>query len=289
MTSDGTILWRALLQQATEALQDAHEARWLCEEVFGERGPPFQLALSTAVTERVVSRFDALLARRIAGEPLQYVLGSWSFRTLELMVDQRVLIPRPETEVVTGVALDRARSFAAPVRVIDLGTGSGAIALSLAAEMPVGSIEVWATDVSADALDVARANLAGVGRKGSVVRFACGSWFDALPNDMAGCVHVVVANPPYISPDDSELETSVRQWEPAIALFADNDGLAAYQHIVGEAWHWLIDDGWLVLEIGYKQASAVGDLCRASGLRDVLVTKDLAGRDRVIQARRPNR
>ncbi len=285
MPDDGTVTWRELLAQATDTLGDANEARWLCEEVYGERGAAFHAALGQAATGRMVVRFDALLARRQAGEPLQYVLGSWSFRTIELMVDPRVLIPRPETEVVVGVALDLARALPDPIRAVDLGTGSGAIALALAAELPIGSVEVWGTDLSENALDVARANLAGLGRRGSAVRFVQGSWFDALPAELVGAVHLIVANPPYIAPDDPELDESVRSWEPHLALFADNDGLAAYETIIADAPRWLAEGGWLVLEIGHRQAAAVSALCLAAGMIDVATRRDLAGLDRVVEAR----
>jgi release factor glutamine methyltransferase len=289
MTDDGTVTWRELLAVATKQLSDANEARWLCEEVCGDRGAAFQATLDSSATQRAVARFDALLARRLTGEPLQYVLGSWAFRTIELMVDARVLIPRPETEVVVGAAIDLARQVDGIARVVDLGTGSGAIALSMAAELPLGSVEVWGTDVSHDALDVARANLAGIGRRGTAVRLVHGSWFGALPNELQGTVHVVVSNPPYIAADDSDVASSVTEWEPHVALFADNDGLAAYETIINEAFDWLTDDGWLVLEIGYRQAAPVGRFCTSVGFVDVEVRQDLAGLDRVVVARRSAR
>ena len=285
MPDDDTVTWRDLLAQATDTLGDANEARWLCEEVYGERGAAFQAALGQAATERMVVRFDALLARRLAGEPLQYVLGSWAFRTIELMVDPRVLIPRPETEVVAGIALDLARVMPDPIRAVDLGTGSGAIALALVAELPIGSAEVWGTDLSEDALDVARANLAGLGRRGSAVRFVQGSWFDALPVELAGTVHLIVANPPYIAADDPELDEAVRSWEPRLALFADNHGLAAYETIIADAPRWLAQGGWLVLEIGHRQAAFVSALCVGAGMLDVAIHRDLAGLERVVVAR----
>jgi release factor glutamine methyltransferase len=289
MTNDGTVTWRELLALATDHLGDPNESRWLCEEVCGDRGAAFQAALDTAATQRAVARFDALIARRLTGEPLQYVLGSWSFRTLELMVDERVLIPRPETEVVAGIALDVARRVDGIVRVVDLGTGSGAIALSMAAELPIGSVEVWGTDLSHDAIDVARANLAGIGRRGAAVRLVQGSWFGALPNQLRGTVHVVVSNPPYIATDDPDLSSSVTDWEPHLAIFADNDGLAAYATIIDEAFAWLANDGWLVLEIGYRQAAAVTALCALAGFVEAETHQDLAGLDRIVLARRPPR
>jgi release factor glutamine methyltransferase len=289
MTNDGTVTWRELLTLATDQLGDANEARWLCEEVSGDRGAAFQAALGMAVTQRGMARFDALLARRVMGEPLQYVLGSWSFRTLELMVDGRVLIPRAETEVVAGVAIDLARNVDGVARVVDLGTGSGAIALSMAAELPIGSVEVWGTDLSHDALDVARANLAGLGRRGSAVQLVQGSWFEALPSELHGTVNVVVSNPPYIAAGDPDLASSVTEWEPHLALFATNDGLAAYDTIINDALAWLTSDGWLVLEIGYRQAAAVTERCTSVGFVDVATRQDLAGLDRVVLARRPPR
>src|SRR5438105_5970876 len=142
-----------------------------------------------------------MVARRAAGEPLQYVLGRWAFRTLDLMVDRRVLIPRPETEQVVEVALAEARRLHARIAA-DLGTGSGAIALSLAAELP--GVDVWATDVSADALAVARANLAGIGTFAAArVRIQEGDWFGALPPELRGRLDIVVSNPPYIGDDES--------------------------------------------------------------------------------------
>ena len=139
------------------------------------------------------------VARREAGEPLQYVVGSWGFRRLDLAVDRRALIPRPETEVTAEVAIDAARRIAEPI-VVDLGTGSGAIGLSVAWECR--HAHVWATDRSSEALEVARANLAGLGRAGARVRLAAGDWFGALPDDLVGRVDVAVSNPPYVRLDD---------------------------------------------------------------------------------------
>ena len=154
-------------------------ARWLCEVASG--ADRLDDVLDEPATERMVAHLDAMLARHAAGEPLAYVLGRWGFRHLDLAVDRRVLIPRPETEVVAGVAIELAAALARPITVADLGTGSGAIGLALADELPVEGVTVWLTDESPDALDVARANLAGIGRRAANVRVAEGSWFDALP------------------------------------------------------------------------------------------------------------
>lgn len=224
-----------------------------------------------------------MVERRAAGEPLQYVLAAWGFRTLDLFVDRRVLIPRPETETVVEVALAALSRLGgkAPVAV-DLGTGSGAIALSLAAEAP--AVTVWATDASPDALDVARANLAGLpGRAARRVTMVQGNWYEALPDDLAGRVDLIVSNPPYVATGD-ELPPEVADWEPPCALFAGPDGLAALRQVIAGAPEWLGRPGALVAEIAPHQAQAVGALARAAGACEVEVRPDLAGRPRALEA-----
>ncbi len=241
--------------------------------------------LDERATIRMVAHLDAMLARREAGEPLAYVLGRGGFRHLDLFVDRRVLIPRPETEVVAGVALELARRRSPPIVVADLGTGSGAIGLALANELPVVGVEVWLTDDDADALDVARANLAGIGRGAANVRIGAGRWFDALPEDVF--LDVVVVNPPYVADGSPEVEESVLRWEPHHALFGGPDGLDAIRELVAAAPSRLRPGGWLVLEIGADQGAAVADLLSATGYADVQIRQDLAGRDRVALARGP--
>ena len=280
--------WRRLWVEATEALggtpEAAVEARWMCEVASGRDGADWVLGLDDVATTRPVVRLDDMVARRRVGEPLQYVLGSWAFRHLDLMIDRRVLIPRPETELVVEAALDAARSMPPPIVVVDLGTGSGAIALALADELPLSGVTIWATDASHGALDVARANLAGLGRAGANVRLAAGDWFDALPEALLGAVDVLVANPPYV-PEGAAAE-SVARWEPPHAVFAGPDGLDAIRLIVAGAPSWLRPGGALVLEIGADQGERVTALARAAGLEGVEVRRDLAGHDRILVARR---
>lgn len=289
--SDQTLTWRRLWAETAELLADRPAARWLCEVACALDGDEFVAALDEPATERMVAHLDAMVARYRAGEPLQYVLGRWSFRRLDLYVDRRVLIPRPETELVAEAAIELARArldeVGDPVRVVDLGTGSGAIGLSLAAELPLGRAEVWLTDVSEAALDVARANLAGLGRHGAGVRLAAGSWFAALPDQLRGRLDVVVSNPPYLADGDPEVADEVVEWEPAAALFAGPDGLDAVRAILAEASTWLAPGGWLVLEIGHRQGARVRELVTAAGFASVEVRSDLAGRDRIAVARRP--
>lgn len=281
----GTITWRAVLAEAAAALGSADEARWIARTASGRDLTEWTLGLDEPVTERAIARHDAMVARRRTGEPLQYVLGTWPFRYLELMVDRRVLIPRPETEEVVTVALELAVALPTPRVAVDLGTGSGAIALSLVHELPLGSTTVWATDVSPDALDVARANLAGLGRRAAHVRVAQGSWFDALPDELRGTCDLVIANPPYVAEGD-EVDAHVAAWEPAGALWAGADGLDAVRAICAAAPGWLRPGGWLVLEIGAGQGPAVTDLLLGAGLVDASIRSDAGGRDRVALGRR---
>jgi hypothetical protein len=192
--ADGTLSWNDLVREATARLSSAldgdrsQEARWLVERVSDFSAPELRLHGDELVSTRSVAFFDALVTRRAAGEPLQYVLGRWSFRTLELHVTPAVLIPRPETEHVVEYAI-RAATEAyvngrAPV-VVDLGTGSGAIALSIAVECPAS--QVWASDVSPAALAVARANLAGLGRAANRVTLVEGSWLTFGAISMCSC------------------------------------------------------------------------------------------------------
>ena len=159
--------------------------------------------------------------------------------------------------------------------------------MACAAELPLAGTTVWATDASADAIDVARANLAGRGRRGANVRLALGDWFEALPAELRGAVDVVVSNPPYIADDDPDVDGSVREWEPARALFAGVEGLDAIRRIVGEAREWLRPGGWLVLEIGHRQGDVTAALMRSAGWCEVEVRHDLAGRHRFVLGRNP--
>ena len=285
-TSDA-VTWRTLLNETIEVLGERPQARWICETACGLDGDEFLAELDEPATERMVAQLDAMVARYRAGEPLAYVMGHWSFRTIELMVDRRVLIPRPETEMVAGRALELARGVADQRRVVDLGTGSGAIGLSLAAELPIMGTEVWLTDYSTDAVDVARANAIGLGRAAANVRVVHGSWFDALPVDVRGEIDVVVSNPPYIADGDPEVAESVLEYEPHTALFAGDDGLDDVRTIARDARDWLRSGGWLVMEIGYQQGEAVKALLERFGYADVAIANDLTGRPRIAEGRNP--
>ena len=284
--ADGHITWRGLLSDLSAVLGERNAARWMCETASGCDGDEFRSVMDELVPERAGRQVESMTRRFLAGEPLQYVLGRWAFRRLDLMVDRRVLIPRPETETIVDHVLAHLRTLGRPSVVVDLGTGSGAIGLSILDELPPGAATVWMTDESADALDVARANAAGLGRAAMGARFARGNWWSALDDSLRGAVDAVVSNPPYVAVGDPELEESVRAWEPESALLAGNDGLDDLRAIIHGAPQWLAPGGLLIVETGHTQGGDVRALASSAGLVDASVQKDPAGRDRFVTARR---
>lgn len=280
---DDGVRWGDLLVATTRTIGDRTHARWVCEVASG--ADRIDDVLDEPATDRMVAQLDSMLTRHAAGEPLAYVLGRWGFRHLDLAVDGRVLIPRPETELTAGIAIELANWMPRPLSVVDLGTGSGAIGLALATELPLRGVEVWLTDISEDALDVARANLAGVGGAMANAHVVCGEWFAALPDDLV--VDVAVANPPYVAEGSPDLDDTVRRWEPAIALYGGDDGLGHLRTLIDDGPNWVRAGGWLVLEIAHDQGAVVADSLRARGFEHVEVRQDLTGRDRVAIGRSP--
>jgi release factor glutamine methyltransferase len=227
------------------------------------------------LAEREAAELDELAARRARREPLAYVLGEWGFRRLVLAVDPRVLVPRPETEIVVERCLARLAGAEAPT-VLDVGTGSGAIALALADEHR--GAQVTGLDASGGALDVARGNAE---RAGLAVELVQGDLFAGLP---PGPWDLVVSNPPYVRPEDVEwLTPEVREWEPRTALVADG----ATEAIARGALAVLRPDGALVLEVADGTASSVAALLESLGYDQVVVTPDLTGRERVVEGVKP--
>lgn len=298
-----TVRWSELLAEAVARFECAGietaplDARRVVEEITGVPVSGLHRVLEDCVTTRAMARFDELVARREQGEPLQYVLGRWGFRTLDLMVDQRVLIPRPETETVAGLAIDAVndlreqqspksrgtgRAAERPVVVADLGTGSGAIALSVAVECR--GCRVYATDVSEQALSVARANLAGIGAAATAVSLHRGHWFGALPDHLQGTLDVVVSNPPYVAESEG-LPAVITDWEPATALWAGSQGFADLRAIVDQAPRWLAPHGVIVLEMSPPQTSTVQQWCTDLGWQ-ATIHSDLNDRPRAVVARR---
>jgi release factor glutamine methyltransferase len=223
------------------------------------------------LTEAELDAFEPLVARREGREPLAYVLGEWGFRRLTLSVDPRVLVPRPETEVVVERCLARIQGLDAP-RVLDVGTGSGAIALAIADEH--AGARVTGIDVSEDALAVARENAE---RSGLGVLFVAHDLFAGLP---PGPWDLVVSNPPYVRPAELEtLQHEVREWEPRVALVADGA-----TEMIAEAAHAVLSPGGaLVLEVADGDAPRVAGLLHDLGYAEVTTTEDLSGRARVVE------
>jgi release factor glutamine methyltransferase len=223
-------------------------------------------------------RFLSLIDRRAAGEPVAYILGRKDFWTLELAVSPAVLVPRPETELLVERALTLHPGDAA--RIADLGTGSGAIALALASARP--RWQVIATDISAAALAVARANAAALGLER--VQMIQGDWLSCLPGRT---FHLLLSNPPYVAAEDPALRAPELMREPRLALVAAEDGLAALRAIIGAAPPHLEPGGWLLLEHGATQAAAVAGALVARGFAQVRSHRDLAGRERMTEGQWP--
>lgn len=283
------VSWREMLASTTQQVDNAQEARWLCEHASGMDAAEFSAEQDQLVTVACAKSLQAMVQDRLSGMPLQYVMKRWAFRHLDIMVDKRVLIPRPETEQVVQVALDiaRTRSSKTPLQVVDLGTGSGVIGLSMAFELGVDAAHVWLTDASVDALNVARANMIGIGRAAANVRISQGSWWNALPQDLAGMIDIAICNPPYIAHASNEVAPDVHMYEPHSALYAHDNGLADLRTVIEGASLWLKQSGWLVLEIGYQQGADVLAMMKSSGFVDAEIKQDLSGRDRIAVGQLP--
>ena len=228
------------------------------------------------LTSEEAQHLDALVARRLQGEPIAYIVGRREFFGLEFQVGPAVLIPRPDTELIVELALERLPQQ--HPRLLDMGTGSGAIAVAVAVTRPDAA--VTALDVSPDALAIAQANAAA---NGASVRFLQGSWFDAL--DAAATFDVIASNPPYIAAGDDHLAQGDLRFEPVGALTDHADGLAAVRIIVAGSGRHLAPGGWLLLEHGYDQAAAVRALLLDAGFAEVQSWKDLGHIERVSGGR----
>jgi release factor glutamine methyltransferase len=270
------------LAQARERLQSASESPRLDAELLLARALDVSRSYLVAHPEDTLdpaagARFNSAIDRRAGGEPMAYITGEREFWSLSLMVSPATLVPRPETEILVERALMLlGRKVVA--RILDLGTGSGAIALAIARERPL--CELVATDASEDALAIARQNARQLDIPN--VSFVCGDWIDPVAGQQ---FDLVVANPPYVRSDDPALERL--QHEPLSALAAGNDGLDAIRRIAGEAGDILADGGRLLMEHGSDQRDSVAGLLRQHGWSDIDCVNDYAGLPRVtIAARR---
>jgi release factor glutamine methyltransferase len=231
------------------------------------------------LSDELFLSYTELLERRRRGEPIQYITGETEFYGLPFRVTPEVLIPRPETEHLVEKVIELATRFQQP-RIVDVGTGSGAIAVALAQKLPQASIT--AIDLSRSALAIARENAK---RNGVDLRFLDG---DLLAPVAGECFEIVVSNPPYVpSGDRATLSVEVREYEPALALFAGDDGLDVYRRLIPAAFVALTPGGFVALEIGYGQSKAITELLSRAGFEQIEFVPDLQGIPRVACARRP--
>jgi release factor glutamine methyltransferase len=258
------------------------EAQLLLAHVLGCSRVELYTGFDKPLAEAELARYRELIRRRLAGEPVAYLLGEAEFWSLTLAVDPSVLVPRPDSETVVEVALATRADRAAPCAVLDLCTGSGAIALALAKELPAA--EVVATDLSEAAAAIARGNAARH-QLAERVTVRVGDLWAAVDADRR--FDLITANPPYIATAVIDTLSAEVRREPRLALDGGADGLACYRRILGEARHHLVSGGALVLEHGYDQADAVGALVRDAGFTDVTLVRDLGKNPRVTWGRAP--
>lgn len=278
----------SLLQWATRYLADQgfDEPRLHVELLLARVLLCSRLQLYTNFDRRMtgeeLARFKALLKRRLAHEPLQYILGETEFMGIRLAVDRRVLIPRPETELLVEKALEAMKSMDKPdVHVLDIGTGSGNIAIALATFEP--RARVAAIDVSDEALQVAETNAHNNGIE--TIEFCRASVFQEFLPERT--FDVIVSNPPYISRREfSLLQPEIREYEPRVATTDDADGLTVIRRVADVAARRLHNDGFLFLEIAYNQSADATEIAERAGLHDVRVATDFAGHPRIVSARK---
>ena len=266
---------RELLAAATQLPADtAGDASLLLAHILGKDRSWLYAWPEYRLNREQLAHYQTLLRRRLLGEPLAYLTGHKEFWSLQLRVSPDTLIPRPETELLVETALALPVE-ATPAQVLDLGTGSGAIALALASERP--RWQLTATDISKNALDLAAQNALRHGIHN--ICFVCSHWFQELDTDIR--YHLVLSNPPYVVEDDPHLLENGLPYEPPAALTAGADGLRDLRSIIRTAPGFLQPDGWLLVEHGLDQGAAVRQLFRLAGFRRVETRQDLECRDRI--------
>jgi len=274
-----------IVKKTTDFLQERGvesprlNAEILIGHALGLKRMQLYLQFERLLTEPELEKIRPLVRRRGKREPVQHIVGETDFSGLKLKVDRRALIPRPETELLIETLVGRVAS--PPARVLDLGTGGGAIALALARAWPEAAIT--AVDASGEALELARENAAATGFAARVT-FLQSDWYAQLPTDAR--FEVIVANPPYLAAEETAAALpEVRDFDPALALTAAEGGLAALRVIVRDAPRFLAPGGWLALETGVSHHAELQALAKAAGLVEVESLPDLAGRDRFVLAR----
>ncbi len=231
-----------------------------------------------------LSQYKSLIKRRVEREPVAYITGTKGFWSLDLAVSKHVLVPRPDTECLVETALEIAKTnFGSLLSIADLGTGSGAVVLALASEMPDN--KYFAVDVSVDAICVAKEN-ADLNCPEADISFISASWFSAFLEEEI--FEIIVSNPPYIPTGDIPgLEPEITKYEPVLALDGDSDGLKCIRHIIENAKKYLKSGGWLLIETGYDQKESVMEIAREAGVySDIEYVKDFAGNNRVVKMKK---
>lgn len=268
--------FQSWLRDATRRLSAGESPKRDAEILLGfvtGRARTFIMAFGeTPLTTEQLQQLETLLARREQGEPVAYLIGEREFWSLPLSVSPATLIPRPDTECLVEQALERLPSE--PVSILDLGTGTGAIALALASERP--DCQVTGIDLQADAVSLAKHNAQKLNIPNA--QFLQGSWFTPVAGERFA---LIASNPPYIDATDAHLFEGDVRFEPASALVADNAGLADLAHIIAAAPAYLLEGGWLLLEHGWQQAADVQKLFSVAGYQLVSTVKDYGGNDRV--------
>ncbi len=277
------ILWSEAYLAKKDIESPRFEVEILLAEVLATKRLNLYLQFERVLKKEELASFKKLLLRRAAHEPSAYLLGRKEFYGLPFKVNSSVLIPRPETEHLVDAVLAAMKGIAKPV-IVDVGTGSGNICAALAMAIPGG--EFHATDISRDAIAVARDNINAL-RLGNRIKLYEGDLFLPLPKSLAGHVTAVVSNPPYIGEEEkASLPVEVRDFEPKTALFAGEKGLDVIRRLVGEAGSLLATGGLIALEIGSTQAEKCTHLLTEAGFNDITVIRDYAGLNRVLTARK---
>lgn len=284
MTQTVRTAWAEAQQRLIKTLSlDTNEAKFeaqlLLQNVLNVNRAWLLAHESDTLQDKIKTDYEALLARRLIGEPIAYIFGYREFFGLNLIVTPDTLIPRPDTESLVETALDKI-PLETPFTVLDLGTGTGAVALAIAQNRP--EAQVTAIDASSGALDIAKRNSNQLDL--TQVDFRLSNWFSALEGER---FNLIVSNPPYIEQQDTHLTQGDLRFEPMSALASGTDGLDDIRQIVDNCLLHLHPQGWLMLEHGYNQAHLVTDLMAQSGLIDITTIKDLGGNDRVTIGKNP--
>ncbi|NWO04265.1 MAG: peptide chain release factor N(5)-glutamine methyltransferase [Alteromonadaceae bacterium] len=281
MSSDTGLSCQTLLRKAAARIggdSPKLDAELLLAHVTGLSRTSFIAWPEREISGEQTEQFLALVAERVAGKPIAYLLGEQEFWSLPLQVSPDTLIPRPDTECLVEAALELP--LPANARVLDLGTGTGAIALALASEKP--EWRIMASDRVAEAVALARANSEALNLPISVVQ---SYWFSGLPAGQR--FDLLISNPPYIPASDHHLKEGDVRFEPESALVAGEGGLDDIRFLISEARHWLAAEGFLMLEHGYDQAEVVRGLFAAAGWRNIETRRDYGGNERLTQAMKP--